>query len=240
MPSGSISRRALVAGLVSTPLLAAAPLPGGLSARAWAAPMPALQFDILRKGDTIGSHRVSAEKAADDLQIDIETEIKVRVLGLTAYRYRHQGRETWRREGDGIRLVGLETRTDDDGTKLSVEGEAEGGIFKVDGSAGPVTAPADVVPASYWSPLVLRRSELLSAKDGDLFPIRVEQRGRETIESAGQQVATQHAFIPGDPAVHLWFDDRQQIRRLAFETHGEFIDYRLRRIGPFGLDDRVF
>lgn len=240
MPSGSISRRALVAGLATSPLLVAAPLPVGWTARAWAAPMPALQFDVLRKGDVIGSHRVAAEKKADDLRIDIETEIRVKVLGLTAYRYRHQGSETWRKQDDGIRLVGLETRTDDDGTDLKVEGEAAGGAFKVEGSAGPVTAPADIVPASYWSPLVLQRSELLSTKRGNLFPIQVEQRGRETIESAGEQVETEHSFIPGDPAVHLWFDDSRQVRRLAFETRGEFIDYRLRRMGPFGLTDRVF
>ncbi|MEX0758997.1 MAG: DUF6134 family protein, partial [Tistlia sp.] len=170
----------------------------------------------------------------------IDTDIRVRVLGLTLYRYQHSSREQWHRREGQLRLERLSARTDDDGTPFTVEGEASPAGFRVEGSAGQLTAPPEIVPASYWTPLVLQRDQLLSTKRGTLFPIAVERRGSETLGSAGERVTTERFFIPGDPAVHLWFDDRQRVRRLAFETRGEFIDYRLRRMDPLGLDERLF
>ena len=235
MPSSSLTRRSLVAGLAATPLLAS------LTAhRALAAPAGNLQFDILRNDSPIGEHRLTAEKTASGLRVAIDTDIRVRVLGVTAYRYRHESREEWAEADGGLRLAALRSRTDDNGSDFRVEGEADGAGFRVDGSEGPLVAPADVVPASYWNPLVLRRQRLLNTKRGTLFEASAEPRGQETIESAGERVQALHAFIAGDPAVHLWFDDEQRIRRLAFESRGEFIDSRLARMGPFGLNDRVF
>lgn len=227
------TRRSLLAGLALPPLLSALPV-------AWAEPLPTLEFDILRKDSTIGVHRVTTEPGAEGLQVDIETDIRVRVLGITAYRYRHRAREDWHRSEAGLRLVRLSTRTDDDGERFSVEGRAEDGVFRVEGSKGVQEAPAEIVPGSYWTPLVLQRDELIGTKRGEIVPIRVEARGREAIESAGERVEAARYFIPGDPAVNLWFDDAQRVRRLAFETRGEFIDYRLRRFDPFGLSERVF
>ena len=40
--------------------------------------------------------------------------------------------------------------------------------------------------------------------------------------------------------MNLWFDDRQRVRRLAFETRGEFIDYRLRELDRQRLNGRIF
>ncbi len=235
MPSSpSLTRRSLVAGLAAAPLLGIVPH------RALAARAGSLQFDILRNDSPIGEHRLTAEQTAGGLRVAIDTDIRVRVLGVTAYRYRHESREDWADGQDGLTLVGLRSRTDDNGSDFRVEGEAEGADFRVEGSEGPVVAPADVVPASYWNPLVLRRRRLLNTKRGTLFEASAEPRGEETIESGGQRVRTHRAFIAGDPAVHLWFDDEQRVRRLAFESRGEFIDYRLASMGPFGFNERVF
>lgn len=237
MSAASITRRSLVAGLAATPLLAA--LPGGLPL-ARAAQMPSLEFDILRKGSTIGTHRVTAETSAQGLSVGIETDIHVRVLGITAYRYRHEAREDWRRDGAGLRLAALRTRTDDDGEIFTVAGRATADAFRIEGVEGATEAPPEIVPASYWTPLVLERDRLLGTKRGNVFPVRIEARGRETIESAGETIEAERFFIDGDPAVSLWFDDERRIRRLAFETRGEFIDYRLRQMDAIGLNERVF
>lgn len=234
MASLPLSRRALIAGLGTLPLLAALPKP--LAAKV----EPALEFDILRKGNTIGEHRIAAQHTAEGLRIDIETEIRVRALGLTVYRYEHHGREDWRGEEDRQRLIGLETRTDDNGKAFAVVGEASDRGFQVEGSEGAVLAPPDVVPASYWTPALLGRHELLNTKRGVIFPIEVESRGAEVVPSGGQEVEAAHYFIAGDPAVHIWFDEQQRVRRLAFESRGEFIDYRLRSMDLFGADERVF
>lgn len=231
--TASLTRRALIAGLSSAPLLAALP-------RAWAAPSPALEFDILRNNSRIGEHVIASEATGQGLEVAIDTDINVRVLGLSMYRYRHSSREQWQEHEESPRLTRLSSRTDDNGKPLTVQGEAVEGAFRIEGSEGSVTAPGEIVPASYWTSLVLQRDQLLSTTRGTLFPIAVEPRGSETLESAGEQVGTERFFIAGDPAVHLWFDERRRVRRLAFETRGEFIDYRLRRMDPFGVDQRVF
>lgn len=235
MASRPLSRRALIAGLSSLPLLAALPIP---PARARLEPV--LEFDILRKGSPIGLHRISVEESAEGLRIGIETEIRVSALGLTVYRYEHQGREDWRTVDDHLVLAGIETHTKDNGKSFAVRGEAIDRGFRVEGSEGELLAPPDVVPASYWAPELLHRDRLLNTKRGVIFPINVESRGSDRIVSADREIEARHYFIAGDPAVHLWFDAQDRVRRLAFESRGEFIDYRLRPMDLFGVDERVF
>ena len=75
-----------------------------------------LDFDVLRKGASIGTHRVSIRTDGPRTEVSIEIDLEVRFAFLTLYRYTHRARETW----DADRLVALEASTDDNGTRTNV------------------------------------------------------------------------------------------------------------------------
>ena len=100
----------LARGLLALNLLALGPIPAA-AAPAGVPEDGLLSFTVLRDGDPIGTHRLDFQEQPDGtLAVDIETDIQVTVLFVTAYRFEHQGHEKWR---DG-RLVGLDTTTHDD------------------------------------------------------------------------------------------------------------------------------
>ena len=41
-----------------------------------------LQFSVMREGDKIGTHRIEFKQGVDELAVNIETDIAVKVLGI--------------------------------------------------------------------------------------------------------------------------------------------------------------
>jgi len=55
-----------------------------------------LDFTVLRNGKEIASHRIHFRRDTDSLNVDIKTDIAVKILFVTAYRFEHHGTEIWR------------------------------------------------------------------------------------------------------------------------------------------------
>ena len=83
-------------------------------------PADRIAFAVFRGDSPIGHHRLSFERAGEDLLVNVDIELKVKFAMFTLYDYKHRSRETWR---DG-RLVGLDTKTNDNGDKFFVRAAA--------------------------------------------------------------------------------------------------------------------
>ena len=77
----------------------------------FAATNAARRFRVLRDGSDIGVHTISVSRDGADVQVAIDIELKVKILGITAYRYEMSNRETWR---DGM-LISMVSQSNDDG-----------------------------------------------------------------------------------------------------------------------------
>ena len=98
-----MKRRAFLAGCAAT----------GFYAPALAAAKASRRFTVLRDGEPMGEHVLDAVQAGDGFEIAIDISLKVKVLGITAYRYEMTNREIWK----GGRLVSLNSKVNDDGTE---------------------------------------------------------------------------------------------------------------------------
>lgn len=188
---------------------------------AWAAPTQNLLFDVVRGGESIGTHRVTFRPDGDSLTIEIAIDLTVRLAFIPVFRYSHRNTEVWR---DG-KLVRLDSSTDDDGNKYRVSAVATAeGIKVTDAEGRSYIASPDTVPTSYWNAALLERSELLNTQDGTLMPIRVESR------QAAADGATHFRLIKGEDAtpIDVWYDSRvKNWNKLRFVARGSTIDYRL-------------
>ena len=81
-----------------------------------------LTFTVMRNGDEIGTHEIEITSRGDRMEVEIETEVAVKLAFITVYNFDHEGHEVWQ----GGRLVSYESRTDDDGTEKSLRARAAG------------------------------------------------------------------------------------------------------------------
>lgn len=159
-------------------------------------------FKVLREGDQIGTHTITARHEGGDLMLDIAVDIKVKVAFITAYRYEQARREVWR-EG---RLVSFESDTNDDGKKAKTSGKLEGDMLVVTGPEGTQKVRADIISNSWWNPDLAKQTELLSTFDSKLLKVKIEDAGEESVETAAGPVKAHRYVITGEVEREVWYD----------------------------------
>jgi hypothetical protein len=182
-----------------------------------------LRFEVFRDGSEIGYHVLSFAQDGDRLTVDIDIELRVRFAFITAYRYEHRNREEW----EAGALLGFKSRTNDNGTRHTVETRRDGDQLVIEGSDGRLEGPASMLPTTYWHRNFMDRERWIDTQNGRIVTSAVEAAGTETIESAGHMVEAQRFKVRGDLDVDLWYHDERWVK-LAFDvSDGSRIDYRL-------------
>ena len=200
-------------------------------------------YVVTRNGQTVGSHTLAFQQQGPLRIVTIHSQASVRVLGITAYRYSHQGREVW----NGEQLQSLQATTDDNGRRTSVRAEHRDGRLAVEGpAAGGVTMvaagarageqvdancnylPADILPTSQWKLRQVKQSKLLNTQDGTLIQVQVRTVGRENVRTGATTVAATHYAYSGGLKMDQWFDDRGRWVKGSFVAFdGSSIEYTL-------------
>ncbi len=152
------------------------------AARVW-------DFRVTLDESSIGSHRFTLGKQGEEAELVSEARFDVKLLFFTAYRYAHRAAERWR----GNCLLGLDSRTDDNGKQLAV-------------SVGRASLDGCVMSYAYWNPLILRQPRLLNAQTGEIEPISVAAMGDDTMQVRGAAVAAKRYRISGPKnPIDLWY-----------------------------------
>lgn len=209
-----IALRTIAATVVGSFLVAASP-----------ALAETLNYTVLRDGKTIGTHAVQIDQNGAQTQVSVETDIAVKVLFVTAYKFKHSSKETWA----GGTLQSISSKTDDDGTPKELTARAEDGRITVDsivkGQERRQFADATALPASLWNPATVSQSALLNTLDGQIMKVSIEDMGTETVDAGGVPLAAHHYAISGELTRDLWFDDAGRLVRMRFpdKTNSEIV-----------------
>jgi hypothetical protein len=210
----ALTRRGLLGGAAAGAVMTA--MPGAL------AEQKKLVFEVLRGGQTIGSHMLSFAHRGDDLIVDISINLVVEVAWVPVFRYEHHNHEVWR---DG-RLIGLESRTNDDGRKFAVSARKLGDHILIEGNEGTIEAPADLLTTSYWHPKTPDRDRLLDTQEGAIVRVHHAPRGTETLNVAGRTIDARRYDATGDLDLTVWYSLDHVWCGLQFDARGEEVHYR--------------
>jgi hypothetical protein len=148
-------------------------------------------FRVSLDGKPIGEHRFSVSTHGDEREVVSDANFAVKILGFTAYHYRHKATERWH----GNCLAGLASATDDDGKNSSVNA-----------SAGTQALDGCVMSFAYWNPAIQLQTRLLNAQTGKVESVRIEPIGSTTIDVHGKPCAATGLRIvgPGQP-IDVWY-----------------------------------
>lgn len=188
------------------------------------APPPPLRFDVVALGNGIGHHQVGFRPAANGgFVADTTIDIDAKLLGVRLFSYKQKTSETWA----GGRLQAFTSEGDDDGKSFAVSGRAAAEGFVVEGSRGRIVAPADVMLATYWTPLMLTRSEVINPKRGNLKGQTVTPAGQTTVRVGDSERSASRYDVTGVLDGAIFYDQQDHWVGAAFDRKGATIEYRL-------------
>ncbi|MCI0600036.1 MAG: DUF6134 family protein [Beijerinckiaceae bacterium] len=169
-------------------------------------------FDIVRGSDKIGTDTVDIERQNDTTTVKIKTDLSVKVMFIEAYRYEHSCDEIWKKG----QLVSFKSRTNDNGTKHSVDVTATTDKLKMQVDGKTIDLPKTAAPLSLWSKDVINRFDGFEPDTGKHLSIKVTDLGMESVTINGVKHQAQHYKIAdaqdGEFARDLWFDGDALVR----------------------------
>ncbi len=165
----------------------------------------------------VGTHLVTISASDDGYVIAVDNEIAARFLFWTHREAFHQT-EVWR---DGRLIEFRRSSTQPGGEQtVTVLARAIGDKLVVNGPAGRVAAPGNVLSSHPWNPGILTQHRLISTEDGTLKKVHVAPAGEEALTAGGVQVLARKYVMTGDLTRELWYDE-----------HGLCLQVRLSKAG---------
>ena len=182
-------------------------------------------FRVLLDGREIGRHSYQLRPVDGGMELRSEARFDVRLLFISAYRYRHDAVERWR---DGC-LRGLESQTVTNGERITVSARDIGGRLSVERPGVTNTHAGCIFSFAYWDPRILEATALLNSQTGELVPVRVERLGTESMTVLGRDLPTTRHRITGTGLqIDLWYADRRWVALEALTEGGRRLRYELK------------
>jgi hypothetical protein len=166
------------------------------------------RFRVYLDDREIGYHNFYLQQSGDVSVVSSEANFEYRLLLVKLFHYEHENRETW--NGDCLRSI--DSRTDSNGKPYRVEGLAETGRFRVDGSSGEANLPECVMSFAYWNPAMLDQARLLNTQDGR-FLEKLTVRGEA-------QPSFRYRLEAGELRLDLWYSVNREWLALESEVRG--------------------
>jgi len=189
-----------------------------------------LEFDVLRKGKRVGSHKVSFGRDGDQLVVKSEMKLKVKVFFVTAYKFVFEANGVWQ----GGALVSIKGNVNDNGKKIEIDAyRNDDGKFFTTGKKGEFVADSWVYPTTHWNIGSVDQSAVLNTLTGNLDKVLVRRHGIETIETLTRSIEAEKFEYTGDLRdTNVWYDREGRWVKMVFTTKsGETIEYVCRECG---------
>ena len=167
---------------------------------------PQWNFRVTLDGKPIGEHRFTVSVNGRQRTVVSDARYAVKVLGLTVYRYAHHAEEQWLDDC----LTRIAARTDDDGSRTEVQGQADADGFgwQAHGSAASAVSSrtACAMSFAYWNPAIASRTTLLDPGSGRLEPVSLQALPPSTIDVRGSPGAVHGLRILGlTHPIDVWY-----------------------------------
>ena len=173
----------------------------------------AIEFDVVRKGRTIGFHRVAFSGTPEELTVETEFSIEITLLSLPVFQYDYRAQADWR---EGV-LHELQAEIDDNGEAAAVSAVRDGAVTLVTAPEGTAEAHSPLFPTNHWNPGVVDETQVLNTLTGGLDEVRITAVGQETVETERGAISATRFAYSGDLETEAWYDDAGRWVKLRFE-----------------------
>ena len=184
-------------------------------------------FKVFLEDRQIGMHRfdVVAATAESPATVHSAASFTVKILGISAYRYRHRDEERWQ---DGC-LVGLDATSDDNGRTAHILAQRDGVALAVTGGKSNQSLRGCIWSYAYWDQRLTEQRQLLNPQTGAYESVQTRRVGREELSLGGAPVPADHYRLRTAMLdIHLWYSPQGDWLQLESITKdGKRLRYRL-------------
>lgn len=202
-------------------LLAVSAVSATMTTAALAAP-GRTDFQILMNGRAVGNHVVTVTEARGITTARISIDMAGRV-GPIGFSYSHRCEEQWR----GAQLLQVDCTDRENRSTKTLSGALEGANFVINGSGFKGSAPAGIMPTSWWRSATVRQSRIMNSRDGKLTAFNAVRVGPETLTIGGSPVPATHYRIRGPANTDLWYDASGRWVGNSFRLAGQSFVYKM-------------
>lgn len=176
-------------------------------------------FKATRGASSVGAQQITLARSGDVVTIDLKTRLKVKILGITLYRYSLNSREVW----EGGQVMRISGKTDDNGKADFVEAERVAGGLNVQGSGYSGIVTGKIATTSFFTTDLIERPVWVSTQNGKPKNVRVAKRGPASLRLPSGDVSCNHYFLGGDLNIPIdaYFDGRGDLVGYMFDAKGE-------------------
>jgi hypothetical protein len=153
-----------------------------------------LAFDVYLDGERIGDHLFDLSDEGGKQVVRSQADFEVKVLFFTAFSYEHRNREVWR---DGC-LQAIDSRTDSNGERYTVNGTSTPTGFEVRTVSGEGRLDACVRTFAYWDRALLDKPRLLNSQTGEHVMVTLRALDGSRLEIDGAQLPVERYALSGD------------------------------------------
>jgi len=197
-----------------------------LPARAFAydAPKSDFAFQVLRDGNPIGTSTIDVRSDAQGTNVEIATHIAVKFAFVVVYRFDQTEKEFWSPDG---RLLALDATTDDNGSRHNMRADNTGIALKIETDGTSRSVPPQTVPMSLWNASLLAQRSALSTRDGAIVPVKVYDKGTETVAVRGSPVRAHHYVVTTTFPEDVWYDSDNHLVQMELKGRdGSVVRYQ--------------
>ncbi|MEM7360549.1 MAG: DUF6134 family protein [Pseudomonadota bacterium] len=188
-----------------------------------------IEFDVYLNNKRIGQHTVTIDTVDNQKRVSVAANFAVKYLAIPFYRYEHTSDETW----SGGCIQSVSTRTNDNGTKLSIDSEPNPPSLKVITKTGSQSLPGCVRTFAYWNPNLLDNSFLLNTQTGDYEQTILNKASESPLVFKGKQYGDQQyrLNVEDKPDIDLWYsNDEDWLALQTSVSKGNTLTYVKRQV----------
>jgi len=184
-----------------------------------------LEYNVYLDGDRIGFHKVKITPVASGKIVETEASFAVKFLIFEAYRYLHYSKEEW---SNGC-LNTIQTKTNDNGEQLFVNGRLMKDIFSINSLDDKKVIKGCVRSFAYWDLNLIQSPYLLNSQNGQYTSVDVVSLGGKKITLGQKLVDAMHYRIQGDELeINLWYSpDKEWLALSTMTKSGATLRYEI-------------
>jgi hypothetical protein len=187
-----------------------------------------LNFTVYRDDAPIGYHNFIFRLKGDKLKVEIDVDLEIKLMFVTAFKFRHVASEVW----ENGRLLRMESETDDDGDPYKVKVRRLGAGMLVEVNGERKLAPGDILPSDLWNRAILTEDKILHPIMGRVLPLEVTSLGKRKIKIGKEKLILAEGFKidgGGEFQRELWYSPDGRLVEVGFDApkDGSRITYHL-------------
>ena len=160
------------------------------------------EFEVSLNDKKIGYHSFTVTEEAGRKVLETEAAFDVKLLFITAFKYRHSNTEIW----DNGCLESIDARTNSNGKLFEVKGSRNQDRLAVVTNTGDEELGDCVKTFAYWNPEVLESTRLLNSQTGEYEPVAVSVDGDDTVAVNGETTnAVRYTLTTKGGDIKLWY-----------------------------------